>query len=179
MDPRRFFCRCVPLIVLLGGCGAEHENDGGRLESDTTMGAYREPRGPESAPPAPLRMMLRTPSRVGVGDTVPVTLVVRNTGLDSVKFSTGNAGTTFTVMVSTPEGQEIWERMRYLLMDLIAVPRVLGPGDELRLRTLWPQQHNAGHPVGPGTYHMRGVLFVVNSPSWTTDTARVVVVRRP
>ena len=113
---------------------------------------------------------------VGVGDTVELTLRVRNDGPDSIDLELPGRPVAFDIVVVGPDGGEVWRRLRDAVSPSILMLLRLGPGESREFTTTWAQRDNAGRPVAPGRYTVYGVLPF---PAGRLTTARRELVVGP
>jgi hypothetical protein len=81
------------------------------------------------------------------------------------------------VVVTRPDGSEVWRRSRHEELPSAAVPWTIRPGEVIGTGTAWDQRDDDGAPVPPGTYHVRGILPA--APRDLATEARPLVVARP
>jgi hypothetical protein len=104
-----------------------------------------------------LTLGLEVPAGTRVGTPVPLTLTLRNTSHGPVELTLGGRP-AYDVIVTTPDGQEVWRWSHGQAIQAILELKTLAPGEELEFAAVWEQRDNAGRPVPAGTYWMRGVL---------------------
>ena len=96
-------------------------------------------------------------SQAAYGETVSMTLTLRNSSDAPMQFDTG--GSLHDFVVATVHGQEVWHWRCGKVFPAILVERNLEPGEELVLVNEWEQMNNWGEPVPAGTYLIRGMLI--------------------
>ena len=96
-------------------------------------------------------------SQAEYGETVSMTLTLRNSSDPPVQFDTGSAPHDF--VVATVHGQEVWHWRCGKTFQAILRHIKLEPGEELVLVNEWEQMNNWGEPVPAGTYLIRGMLI--------------------
>ena len=118
------------------------------------------PARPVSARPPPdsLRLTLVAPESVRVGQPVP--LVLRLTNVTDQPVGAHFLGRTiaFDIVIAREDGAVVWRRLAGTAVQGILQIKTLAPGETLELRDVWRQRTNAGSPVPPETYVVRGLL---------------------
>ena len=102
------------------------------------------------------------------GVELPPTWTRETLGIADISKVVGSFQTTFPVA----------EKARNDNLKLVASRidgMVLQPGQELEFRYAWLQRDNAGRPVSPGTYQVRGVLPIPDAPL-ISETQRIEIV---
>lgn len=131
--------------------------------------------GPDSAAmprhDGPLRFEVHVPPSAPLGTPVPVALRLINTGGKPLDLYLQGRPVAFDIIVARPDGRIVWRRLEGQMIPAILQVRTLGPGEVLELKDEWPQRTNAGQPVGPGTYSVRGIL--PTDPPKQLETAAV------
>lgn len=130
---------------------------------------------PETAPSDSVRLWLEAPSEVRRGEHVPMTLRVRNILSRPVTLEHGGRPLTFNLIVTRPDGTQVWSRMHGRGVLDIQWSTTLQPGETLEFTEAWDQRANNGTPVAPGTYSIRGALVAV--PGNSTTEPRPIVIR--
>ncbi len=105
----------------------------------------------------PLALELQVPSDVPLGVTVPLKLILKNTGDQRMEVALGGRP-AYDFAITRPDGTEIWRWMHGQAVQQILALIALSPGQELEFTAEWPQRDNAGTPVAAGAYEVRGVL---------------------
>jgi hypothetical protein len=79
--------------------------------------------------------------------------------------------------ISDPRGRLVWSRLRgqTLLGALRLFP--LDAGRSLSFREVWNQRTDAGGPVAPGEYLIRGVLLTDDPDGLASPPARLLIGR--
>ena len=96
-------------------------------------------------------------SQAAYGETVSMTLTLKNRSDAPVQFYTGSAPHDF--VVATVHGQEVWHWRCGKTFAAIMRQIKLEHGEELVLVGKWEQMNNWGEPVPAGTYLIRGMLI--------------------
>jgi hypothetical protein len=96
--------------------------------------------------------------RVDLGAAVEITLRLRNDGKRPIDLELPGRPVAFDVTILRPDGTQVWRRLaRGVVSSALMLVR-LAPGETRDFRVQWDQVDNAGRPVGPGSYTVRGVL---------------------
>lgn len=106
-----------------------------------------------------LRLEIVAPPRVRVGEPVPVTLRVTNTGKQPVELYLTGRPVAFDIIVARPGGEIVWRRLQGETVAAILQVRILASGDSLEFKDEWNQRTDAGESVEAGDYTLRGVLL--------------------
>jgi len=108
---------------------------------------------------------------------VPLAFTVTNTGGASVTLELLGRTPTADFQVSDSTGRTIWSRLRgqTLLGALRLFP--LGAGKSLSFRQAWDQRTDAGTPVPPGDYLVRGVLLTGDAGGLASPPVRLRIGR--
>lgn len=113
---------------------------------------------------------LLLPPKVGVGDTVEITLRLRNAGSRPMDFQLPGRPVAFDIAIVRPDGTEVWRRLAKGVVGSALMLLRLEPGGIKDFVVQWAQVDNAGLPVGHGTYVVRGTL--------PTETGKLVAMPR-
>lgn len=108
--------------------------------------------------PTPASVELLLPHTVRLGDTVPITLQVRNEGKQPIQLELPGRPVAFDVIVQGPGGTEVWRRLRGVVTPSILMLLRLEPGEAREFTTRWPQVDHGRRPVAPGSYQVWAVL---------------------
>jgi hypothetical protein len=122
--------------------------------------ASSPPSTPENAGQSELSSLtleLEIPAEFQVGQPVPLKLKLRNTSQQPVELILGGRP-PYDFVVTKQDGIEIWRWSHGQAIQAILEVRTLNPGEELEFTTEWQQLDNAGAPIRPDTYFVRGVL---------------------
>lgn len=106
-----------------------------------------------------LRFEIDLPRKVMSGETVPITLRVRNAGADTLELCLRGRTITFDVDVTRGDGRAVWRRLEGQVIPAILQIRQLAPGESLVLNADWDQRGNDGDVVPPGSYTVEGTLL--------------------
>jgi hypothetical protein len=135
----------------------------------TASGAETDPtRLPEGLMPDAtsdsLRLDLVVPTQVAAGEPVEMTLRVENVAGRPLDLYLVGRTIAFDLVVEDSAGEEIWSRLHDQVLQQILRLEHLAPGETLVLEGTWPQRSNAGSPVGPGEYQVRGEILAEGGP---------------
>jgi hypothetical protein len=111
-----------------------------------------------------LRIDLIAPAQVAAGEPVEITLRVENVAGRPLDLYLMGRTIAFDLIVEDEAGTEIWSRLHDQVLQQILRVEHLAPGDTLTLEDTWPQRSNAGSPVPPGAYRVRGEVFTEQEP---------------
>ena len=120
-------------------------------------------------------------NRASPGETVQMSLSLRNVSDEPVSLSLGGRP-PYDFRVSTPDGDPVWNWKCGRITLSVLDSDTLAPGEELEFIGEWEQVDNLGDPVPPGTYIVSGILelehpekLVASRPlSITPDHARAM-----
>lgn len=98
------------------------------------------------------------PPEVRLGDTVAITLRVRHDGSQPLALQLPGRPVAFDVVIMGANGIEVWRRLHGTVTASALMLVQLAPGEFRDFTAEWAQVDNAGRPVGPGTYLVRGIL---------------------
>lgn len=126
----------------------------------TPGGAPRPADGPvrqEAAVDQPTVELL-LPPRVRLGDTVAITIRVRNDGSRPAELRLAGRPVAFDIVIRAADGSEVWRRPREGAVGAALIAMRLAPGQAHDFTVRWAQVDSGGSPVAPGRYLVRGVL---------------------
>lgn len=109
----------------------------------------------QTTPPA---VELFLPQKVGVGDTVEITLRLRNDGSTPLDLQLPGRPVAFDIIVQGPDGTEVWRRLAKSVVSSALMLLRLPPGGARDFVVQWGQVSNDGHRVVPGKYRVQGIL---------------------
>ena len=107
---------------------------------------------------ASMTLQIVLPPTVRVGEAVPITLRLTNTGRKPVTAYLQGRPVAFDVIVSRRDSSVVWRRLEGSVVSAILQVRTLAPGEVLEFGETWSQRSNLGKSVGPGEYLVTGVL---------------------
>ena len=119
---------------------------------------------------------LEMKDRASHGETVWMTLTLRNVSDEPVSFYTGGRS-PHDFVVSTPDGEQVWHWKCAKIIQQPLDSQTLGPGEEMDFIGEWEQVDNRGEPVPPGTYLVRGVLDMDPPEELVTDAHELEILR--
>jgi intracellular proteinase inhibitor BsuPI len=105
-----------------------------------------------------MTLRLAVPTRVRVGEPVPVTLSVTNRGATPLTLYLKGRPIAFDIVVRRKGGEIIWRRLHGATIAMVLRVETVPPGDSMQLEDVWPQRTQAGAPVQPGDYTVTGEL---------------------
>jgi hypothetical protein len=160
--------RALPGLDFLRPGGVERCSEYSTFEDGL---ANKERRTPIPSRPKMLDTRLEMRAKARVGQSVPITLVVRNVHEHTMQLRAQEP--TFFFLVTAPNGD--------VISDFQGRPSLgsfrtwnLRPGQTVTFRAVWDQRDSRGRPVPPGTYSVRGGLFRSNLYSSPTGSLRIV-----
>ena len=105
-----------------------------------------------------MRLDIVLPDSVRVGDPVPVTLRLTNTGHKPLTVYLQGRPIAFDLTVHRLDGTVVWRRLEGEVISAILAVRQLEPGASLEFEEVWRQVSNSGETVPPGNYRVTGAL---------------------
>ena len=105
-----------------------------------------------------MRVELELPAKVVSGAPVPVTVRVRNDGIQPAELSLTGNPVAFDIIVQDRGGSEVWSRLRGQIVSMILQVAILQPGECVEFVHAWDQRDNAGRRVAEGDYRVQGIL---------------------
>ena len=115
-----------------------------------------------------LALGLEVPAGVHVGTPVSFKLTVQNTSNRPVTLTLGGRP-AYDVVVTTPDGQEVWRWSHGEAIQQIIERKPLKPKETLEFAAVWGQRDNAGIPVPAGTYRVQGVVHLESPEQLHTE----------
>jgi hypothetical protein len=113
--------------------------------------------GSEGPEPQYSPLSLEVKSSVKAGETVVLTLKWKNVEDRPVSLTLGGKP-AYDVIVTRPDGAEVWRWSYGQVSQDILESRTIEPGREVVFKAEWPQRDNEGKVVSPGAYSVRGIL---------------------
>jgi hypothetical protein len=123
-----------------------------------------------------LSLELRVPAEVLAGESLSITMRVRNTGGRAIDLALMGRSPTLDVIVARATGDTVWQRLAGEVVPAILSLRTLAAGEQLEVSVAWDQRTPAG-PAGPGEYMMRGLLLTDAAPLATGPVPFRIVAR--
>jgi Intracellular proteinase inhibitor len=112
-----------------------------------------------TSPADSLLFQIHAPAEVQEGQSVPITLRLRNAGPEpAVRYFRGR-DITFDIVVTRVDGSAVWRRLAGAAIPAIVQVRRLEPGEQLEFKDQWRQRTDRGQPVSPGSYLLHGILL--------------------
>ncbi len=105
-----------------------------------------------------MRFEIVLPDSVRMGESVPVTLRLTNTGREALTVYLQGRPIAFDLTVRRLDGTIVWRRLEGKVVTAILAVRQLEPGASLEFEEVWHQVSNAGETVPPGDYRVTGAL---------------------
>lgn len=156
---------CFLLVAVLPACGVDAPDP--RRAADSPVPASASPSGSPSVTQQggdSLALELVVPPEVRAGEVVPLTMRVRNVSARPRDLYLRGRSPTLDVIITTPNGDTLWHRLRDEVIPAILGLRALGPGEELEIEARWDQRTEDGMAAAPGEYQARGVLLTDGDP---------------
>jgi Intracellular proteinase inhibitor len=113
--------------------------------------------GGERPEPQSSALSLEVKSSVKAGETVVLTLKWKNVEDRQVSLTLGGRP-AYDVIVTRPDGAEVWRWSHGQVSQDILESRTIEPGREVVFKVEWPQRDNEDKVVSPGAYSVRGIL---------------------
>ncbi len=114
-----------------------------------------------------VKLTVEVPKTASVGEVIPLTLHVRNTGDQSTLLRL--AGKPEYQFVVTQLDGAVVLQTTHAIQDMY-VTEVLFPGGEKKYEMNWDQKDDQGRQVPPGHYRVRGFLFFTD-PAYSLQTS--------
>lgn len=159
MRPTRAAAGCLPLLLLLA-CGPASTN-AAPLPEDTNLDA--------GIISDTLRLGIEAPERVPAGEAVPMTLRVENVSGRTLELHLRGRTVAFDLVVSDPDGRELWRRLEGEFVPAILRLESLAAGEALEFTDAWDQRTGAGERVPTGVYQLRGEILTDGEPLVTPE----------
>lgn len=160
----------VTMIVLAAACNSAPTVPFG--ESQTTVRS-----GAGTAQSGSLALQLTAPQHSVIGNAVPLTLTLTNTGNEPLDVTLGGRP-PYDFVVRSPTGAEIWRWSLGKVVQMILEITTLKPGEQLRYAIEWSGTDAAGIPVSPGSYLVTGVLNLDPPERLETEPKQLVIASR-
>jgi hypothetical protein len=98
------------------------------------------------------------PAAVRVGEAVPITLRLTNTGRRPGTIYLQGRPVAFDIVITRRDGTPVWQRLDEAVISAILQVRELAPGEVIEFSDTWSQSTNDGESVPPGDYLVTGIL---------------------
>jgi hypothetical protein len=119
---------------------------------------------------------LLVPPKVGLGDTVEITLRLRNDGSRSLDLQLPGRPVAFDIIILGPDGTEVWRRLAQGMVSSALMLLRLPPGEARDFVAHWDQVGNDGRRAAPGTYRVQGIL-PTDKGVWSTQPRQLLIER--
>ena len=159
---------CILLVAYLPGCDARSGASRGGGDSPVVASASL-PVTDQRADSLVLELVV--PAEVRVGHAFDITMRVRNLSARPRDLALQGRTPTLDVIVSRPNGDTVWQRLRDEVVPAVLALRTLGPGEVLTVEARWDQRTLDGTPAPPGEYLARGLLLTDDEPLATAQIA--------
>jgi hypothetical protein len=116
-----------------------------------------------------MTLELSAPNQVRAGEPVPFIIRVTNRGTGPVTLYLRGRPVAFDLIVTDARGKVTWRRLENATVSMILQVRELASGETLTFEDVWPQHTNAGNPVQPGEYRVKGELLTDTDTPLTTQ----------
>jgi hypothetical protein len=111
-----------------------------------------------------LTIVLDAPATLAAGRTASITIRLANRTDRTLDLSLRGREIAFDLIVSREDGTVIWRRLEGEVVPAILRLEQLAPGTELVLEATWDGRDQAGRPVPPGSYTLRGEILTDAAP---------------
>jgi hypothetical protein len=147
------------LLLALAACGSGGEAAEGGSADLRTGGSI------VSAPVSDsLDLRLEFPEQVPQGEPIRITLRIENVSGAPLDLYLRGREVAFDLVVAAEDGQEVWRRLQDAVIPAILRIETLEVSEVLELMHEWDQRSDAGDPVAPGEYLVRGELLTETEP---------------
>lgn len=136
------------LVALAASCGVNSLDENDRFDAPPRQENER----------GQVIVDLELPTSVQIGEAIPMILRAKNAGQDTIQLGLTGNPIAFNFIVTGPDGADVWSRLHGKHVPMILQIGIIAPGEALEFTHHWDQRDNAGRPVGPGIYRVRGVL---------------------
>jgi hypothetical protein len=113
--------------------------------------------------PDSMRVEIVVPPRVAAGVPVPIAIRIGNTTTRPIELHLQGRTVVFDLIVGRGDAV-VWRRLEGESVTAILQLRMLAPGEVLELKDTWQQKDGTGRPVGPGEYHVTGMVPTDTAP---------------
>jgi hypothetical protein len=119
-----------------------------------------------------LRLETIAPTEVREGDSIAITLRVRNVSGRALTLHLAGRTLVFDIVVRDADGREVWQRLHDQTIPAILRLEQMQPDTALEMNEQWDQRTNNGEAVPAGEYTIEGSLPTDGEPI-VTPTVRV------
>lgn len=109
-------------------------------------------------PTSDLTLDIKLPPQAGTGESVPISLTVRNETTDNVDLYMTGRPVAFDISITASDGSIVWRRLEGETIAAILQVVELSPGSTLEFHDDWQQRTNKGVTVPAGGYTVVGKL---------------------
>lgn len=95
---------------------------------------------------------------------MPIVLRAENVSGEILELYLQGRTIAFDVVVTDADEHVVWRRLEGEIVPAILRIETLEPGAVLELEARWDQRSNAGEPVAPGRYTVRGEVLAEGDP---------------
>jgi hypothetical protein len=114
-----------------------------------------------------LEIKLTAPTTARVGDTVPITIEVRNVTMRTLELSLAGREIAFDIVVSR-ENEIVWQRLAGQTVPAILQLKTLRSGESFELKDVWRVT------TAPGQYRIVGKILTDAAPL-LTDSVTIAI----
>lgn len=172
----RLIVGLVTLAAFVAACdGVTDEGDSNSMANLLAM----------AAPSEPLELVVEVPGEIAEGESVPMKMILRNTGSEAAQVhmglqpANGSLEPAHNFFVFAPGGRVVRMRMPGPIGGPIVGfgggPQTLRPNDALEFPWTWDQLDQDGESVGSGTYQVIGTLDVDAGPDARSEPVSVTI----
>lgn len=116
-----------------------------------------------------LTIALDAPATLSAGRSDSITIRLTNRTDRTLDLSLRGRDITFDLIVSREDGTVIWRRLEGEVVPAILRLEQLAPRAELVLEATWDGRDQAGRPLPPGNYGLRGEVLTETAPLVTPE----------
>ena len=106
---------------------------------------------------------LHAPETAPAGTLLYIIMRIQNPSEQKLELYLSGRETVCDLTVTNAAGDVVWRRLEGEVTQGILRLELLEPGQTLEFRETWDQRDNAGLPVPPGTYSVRGAVLTDGS----------------
>lgn len=121
---------------------------------------------------------LQAPESVPTGTAIPITLHIENKNAEPLELYLRGREPTYDLIVTARDGDVVWRRLEKEVVPAILRLELLEPGQILYFRDSWNQRDNAGEPVPPGSYTVRGTVLTDGSSTLESPAVPIRIGRK-
>ena len=121
---------------------------------------------------------LHAPKTARVGSAIPITLRIENKSAEPLELYLRGREATYDFIATASDGELVWRRLEHEIVPAILRVDVLEPGQVVEFRDSWDQRDNAGDPVAPGSYTIRGSVLTDGSATLEAPAIPLRITRK-